>query len=211
MEYHEIEQALKKTAKESLHMLERGELSPRGFCIAANYIKKAAYFCGVTEKDFFKYYPKNICGRCAETSVKLTDFYELADRKMDLLLYDRVERPLLSDNEIWHTRLCPKCMREKLIQGRTIPREIGRMKEYLSRYEAHKAAGEKTAGLMSYVDELEKCHTKEESGCTDSEELMSAVQFLVPYILKLTKSIQKTAELLETQEEYIQRLEAAGE
>lgn len=211
MEYHEIEQTLKETAKESLNMLGRGEFSPQKFRIVTNYIKKAAYFCGVTEKDFFKYYPKNICGRCAETSVKLTDFYELADRKMDLLLYDRVERPLLSDNAIWHTRLCPKCMREKLIEGRTIPREIGRMKEYLSRYEAHTAAGEKMAGLKSYVDELEKCQTKMENDCTDSEELTLAMQFLVPHALKLTKSIQKTAEVLETEEGYIQKFVAAGE
>ena len=208
MEYHETEQTLRETAKESLSMLERGEFSPQGFRTAANYLKKAAYFCCVAEKDFLKQYPENMCGRCTGTSEKLTDFYELADRDMDLLLYDRVELPLLSGNEIWHTRLCPCCMRRKLIQGRTIPREIGRLKEYRSQYEARAAAGEQMSGLKSYVDEHEKYRPQTESGGPDSEELIRVMQFLARRALKLTKSVQKTAELLNREEDYIQKLTA---
>lgn len=152
---------MKKTAREAVRrsakMLQRGELSPQMFRKEMNHMKNTAYFCGITEKEFLSWCPEGLCGRCAQEAGSLTDFYELSNQEtdMDLLVYDRVERPLLETDALWHTRLCPCCMRERLFAGRNIPQEIGRMEEYRRAYRAQTAAGGADNGLKAFVDEAE--------------------------------------------------------
>lgn len=209
MEYYVIERTLREAAQKSLHMLEQGKLSPQAFRKVTNDLKKIAYFCGVTEEDFLEQYPENICGRCAAESDSLTDFYELADPDMYLLLYDRAEHPLLARNAVWHTRLCPRCMEEQLLGGRTVSGQIERLKDCRSAYEAQVAQGAPDNGLKAFMDELEnRTDAAEdiEEKETSSEEQELGLRFLTEQALKMTGSVSRTAELLDRKEDYIEML-----
>ena len=144
-----------------------------------------------------------------ELAASLTDFYELADPDMYLLLYDRAEHPLLARNAVWHTRLCPRCMEEQLLGGRTVSGQIERLKDCRSAYEAQVAQGAPDNGLKAFMDELEnRTDAAEdiEEKETSSEEQELGLRFLTEQALKMTGSVSRTAELLDRKEDYIEML-----